>query len=180
MLSRSVCQGRVGFGKSYVCQGHLPLINYERMQHLRSTRRKAGEERSSGVRAPSDLMAREATGACDSLSLETAGLWSLGSPLVLEQKFFFHSLGERSSWQTGIDNDISQLMECSIQHWPICGTNVSFRTYLHCLLVTAFHIAPSGTETGLCWLVMKFRNCLCVLSKLHFSYIYRRFSIQIN
>ena len=78
----------MGFDKSYVCQWHLPLINYERMKHLQSTRRRVGEERSSGGRAPSDLTATEATGACDSPSLETAGLWSLGLPSGLRMEIF--------------------------------------------------------------------------------------------
>lgn len=44
---------------------------------------------------------------------------------------------------------------------PFVG-QMSASRQLHCPLVTAFHIPPAGTETGLSWLVMKFENCLCV------------------
>lgn len=94
--------------------------------------------------------------------------WSLpgpwGSFLVFERKFFSHLLREISSWQTGTDNGMLQLMQSPLLQWSICGTNVSFRANPYCLLVTAFYEAPPGWKTGPCWLVMKqwFGNCLCV------------------
>lgn len=45
-------------------------------------------------RAPSDLMAPQATGACDSPSLEAAGHWSLGVPSDLRMEIFL-SLSRR-------------------------------------------------------------------------------------
>lgn len=124
------------FSKSYVSQWHLPLIIYGRMQHLKTAQGKVGEDRSSGGKAPSHLMVPEDTEACDSASLETVMPGPWGSLLLLEWNFFSHSLGEIFSWQTGTNINISQLMDCSLQHWPICRTSVSFGMYLHCPLLT--------------------------------------------
>lgn len=83
-----------------------------------------------------------------------SGPWGVPSHLRME---IFVSLFRRAIF---VAARIAQLMEHPLQHWPICGTNVSFRAYLHCL--PAFHRAPAGIETDLCWLVIKVGNCLCV------------------
>lgn len=131
------------------------------MQHLQGTLRWA-RKRSSGSRAISSHVALEDTGVCDSASLEMLISSPWESFLILEWKFFSHLLRETSYWQTGTDNGNSQLMKSPLLHWSISGTNVSFRTDLYCLLVTAFHKAPPGWRTRPCWLVMKFGNYLCV------------------
>lgn len=178
MLSRSVCHDWVRYEKNY---GVIASLFQQREDATPSKHLEKGQEEIRWQQGSIKSYGTRRTGVSDSASLEMADLSSLVVPSGLRMEISL-LLRKISFWQPGTDNGTSQLMESPLLHWSICETNVSFRTNLYCLLVTAFYKASPGWKTGPCWMVMKFGNYLCVdLMLPNFTAVresYRRFSIK--